>query len=85
MWNWVQGSVFGIEVSGLTELSAVSILKEVDGGPVWLTGGDYGIEGGLASTIALVATCVVIYFMPLRPDNKLLSMSSNENPIASVS
>ena len=85
MWNWVQGSVFGIEVSGLTELSAVSILKEVDGGPVWLTGGDYGIEGGLASTVALVATCVLIYFMPLRPDSELLSMSSNENPITSVS
>jgi len=77
MWNWMQGSVFGIEVSGLTELSAVSILKEIDNGPEWLTGGTYGIEGGIVSTVALIATLILIYFMPIvRADQQLFALSS---------
>ena len=81
MWNWMQGSVFGIEVSGLTDLSAVSMLKEIDNGPEWLTGGSYGIEGGIASTIALVVTGTAIYFMPfVKPEDEMLALSSQENP-----
>jgi membrane protease YdiL (CAAX protease family) len=73
MWNWMQGPVFGIEVSGLTELSSVSILREIDNGPNWLTGGSYGIEGGLASTIALVAAATFIYFAPIASDANMPS------------
>ena len=53
-WNWVQGSFFGIEVSGFKDFATAPLLLEIDSGPVWITGGDYGIEGGLACTIALV-------------------------------
>ena len=64
-WNWMQGSVFGIEVSGLTELTSASIFREIDKGPDWLTGGNYGIEGGVASTAALIIATLLVYFGPL--------------------
>ena len=64
MWNWMQGSVFGIEVSGLTDITTSPLLKEIDTGPTWLTGTTYGIEGGVACTIALVLSLIVIYYLP---------------------
>ena len=86
MWNWVQGSIFGVEVSGISDLTADSIFKEIDNGPDWLTGGAYGIEGGIASTIALMLTIAAIYCMPwVRPDNELMAMCIEEDPKASVS
>ena len=63
-WNWAQGSVFGIEVSGLTDISKNPLLREMDLGPAWLTGGSYGMEGGIATTIAILASTLVIGFIP---------------------
>jgi len=65
-WNWTQGSVFGVEVSGLTEIVKAPLLRETDIGPTWLTGGDYGIEGGIATTVALILSTAIIYFLPIR-------------------
>lgn len=77
IWNWIQGSVFGIEVSGLTQIVSASVLKEIDSGPAWLTGGEYGIEGGIACTVALIASCIAIYFLPLlKPDAEIAAMTS---------
>lgn len=61
-WNWLQGPVFGINVSGLSEFSPDPVLRAQDLGPAWVTGGAYGIEGGAACTAALVAATVWIYF-----------------------
>lgn len=59
-WNWAQGSIFGIEVSGLTDISKNPLLREMDLGPAWLTGGSYGMEGGIATTVAILASTLVI-------------------------
>lgn len=66
MWNWTQGSVFGIEVSGLTDITPHPFLREIDNGPTWLTGSTYGLEGGIACTIAIVISMVAIHFLPIR-------------------
>lgn len=63
-WNWTQGSIFGVEVSGLTDIVKQPVLRETDLGPVWLTGGDYGIEGGIATTVALILSMLAIQFIP---------------------
>ena len=74
-WNWMQGAVFGIEVSGLTEIITASVLKESDRGPEWLTGGNYGIEASIASTIALIVSTAVIYYLPfLRPSDEMMEV-----------
>jgi len=62
VWNWTQGNLYGLEVSGGDAHTATLInLKEV--GPDWLTGGAFGPEGGLAVTIVLVVGCVVVWWV----------------------
>jgi uncharacterized protein len=52
-WNWVQGNVFGLAVSGLN-VSSASLFHYGTRGPDFLTGGGFGPEGGLAVTLVLV-------------------------------
>lgn len=80
-WNWFQGSIYGIEVSGLTDLSTAPLLREIDKGPSWITGGDYGIEGGIACTVALILSTLLIRYLPiLKPTEEMLALTSKEIP-----
>ncbi|MCW5560051.1 MAG: CPBP family intramembrane metalloprotease, partial [Verrucomicrobiae bacterium] len=49
-WNFFQGPVFGFRVSG--EDAGQPLLDIVQGGPSVMTGGAFGPEGGLLSTLA---------------------------------
>lgn len=60
-WNWVQASLLGLPVSGIERITPAPLLKAINVGPDWLTGGAYGIEGGAACTIALVISTIVIW------------------------
>lgn len=76
MWNFAQGSIFGIEVSGMQDLVATPLMREIDSGPLWLTGETYGIEGGFACTIALIVSGSVIRFLPFpKADPEMLAMT----------
>jgi membrane protease YdiL (CAAX protease family) len=80
-WNWFQGAIFGVEVSGLTQFTTAPILREIDSGPAWLTGESYGLEGGIACTIALVVSMALIYFLPiLKPTEEMVALTSEEKP-----
>ena len=57
-WNIALGLGFGLPVSGLTEFAVAVHGRST--GPVWLTGGAYGLEGG-----ALGTTAILIGFVPL--------------------
>lgn len=72
-WNWTQGSIFGVEVSGLTDIVKHPGMRETDLGPAWLTGGDYGIEGGIATTIALIISILAIWLIPFGDGGKVRS------------
>jgi hypothetical protein len=79
-WNWALGWFFGLPVSGM-RLVSNPLLQGEDVGPKWLTGGSYGIEGGVACTIALVVFTVFIWrtrWLSATPD--LLKLTSEENP-----
>lgn len=79
IWNWMQGAIFGIEVSGWKVITTAPLLKEIDRGPTWLTGENYGIEGGIACTIAIVVSTAAIYFLPiLKPSKEMLALTSAE-------
>ena len=81
IWNWMQGAFFGIEVSGLTDITTAPLLREIDRGPVWLTGENYGIEGGIACTISLIVCTLLIWFLPIfKPTDEMLELTSKENP-----
>jgi hypothetical protein len=79
-WNWALGSIFGLPISGVRFFSN-PILRGDDLGPAWLTGGLYGIEGGVACTITLVVFTLLIWRTRLvAPTPELLKMTSVENP-----
>jgi len=79
-WNWAQGSIFGVEVSGLTDLVSAPLMRETDVGPAWLTGGNYGIEGGIACTVALAAATAAVYFLPIaKPTDEMIAFTSTES------
>jgi hypothetical protein len=76
-WNWFQGAIFGIPVSGITRVTTAPLLVQIDSGPAWLTGGSYGIEGGIACTAALLLSTALIYFLPiLKADEKMMALTS---------
>jgi uncharacterized protein len=52
MWNYFQGNVFGFAVSGTAPNGIYSV--EVAAGRDWLTGGAFGLEGGLMATLLIL-------------------------------
>lgn len=59
MWNYVQGNVYGIKVSGLTlesSIFAATINEEM----TILNGGSFGIEGGILTTIFQVVAIIIL-------------------------
>ena len=80
-WNWALGWFFGLPVSGLN-VASHPLLKASDIGPYWLTGGSYGIEGGLAGTVALALGTLVIWRISMiSADPELKKLTSEENPV----
>ena len=82
-WNWALGWFFGLPVSGLNLVSN-PLLQSLDKGPKWLTGGSYGIEGGVACTIALILFTAFLWktrWLSATPELK--QMTSEENPATS--
>ncbi|MEJ5198673.1 MAG: type II CAAX endopeptidase family protein [Anaerolineae bacterium] len=53
VWNWAQGNLFGLQVSG-AELGGGMLFDLMETGPDWFTGGAFGPEGGLAVTLVLL-------------------------------
>lgn len=49
-WNWIMSGPLDLPVSGLQGLD-VPLYDAVVTGPAWLTGGDFGPEGGLVGTL----------------------------------
>jgi membrane protease YdiL (CAAX protease family) len=52
IWNFLQGFFLGLPVSGI--IIPTSVLAASARGPIWLTGGAYGPEGGLLATGAIL-------------------------------
>jgi membrane protease YdiL (CAAX protease family) len=80
-WNWALGAFFGLPVSGMNLVSN-PLFQGHNTGPDWLTGGNYGVEGGIAGTIALVLVTIFTWrtrLVSATPDLKMLT--SEENPV----
>lgn len=63
-WNWSQGNLLGLRVSGMPE--ELSVIGLQPGGPAWLTGGAFGPEGGLGVTIVEVLAIIAVVWAPRR-------------------
>jgi uncharacterized protein len=66
-WNYVQGTVLGYPVSGTALAGAAVVHQAPADGPVWLTGGAYGPEGGVLGIAArLLVIAAVLMLAPRR-------------------
>ena len=62
-WNFVQGYVLGLPVSGIR--LPESLMKAKASGPVWITGGAYGPEGSIL-TLGIILVGTVYFFASRR-------------------
>jgi membrane protease YdiL (CAAX protease family) len=58
MWNFTQGNIFGIQVSGMSKMESVFAFDATQGGEL-INGGAFGLEGGLAVTAVLAVALVI--------------------------
>jgi len=57
-WNLMTGPILGHEVSGYHALRTMWV--EVGGGPIWVTGGGFGLEGSAWTTVVVIATIALM-------------------------
>lgn len=73
-WNYVQGNLLGFQVSG-TGADASIFSFTIGSGPDWLTGGEFGAEGSIITTMVLLLSLVIVYRLGERKervDNELV-------------
>lgn len=59
-WNYVQGNLLGFQVSG-TGADASIFSFTMGSGPDWLTGGAFGAEGSIITTLVLLLSVLIVY------------------------
>lgn len=79
MWNFAQGCIFGMNVSGLTG-SPTLFAGEVVGYNELLTGGDFGPEGSLCCTVVLLAALGLLFLLPAKDPAPEEPAEASENP-----
>ncbi len=68
-WNWAQGNVFGLEVSGIPPAGG-TLFNLMEAGPDVITGGSFGPEGGLAVTLVLLISSAAVWLISRRGNKK---------------
>ena len=66
-WNYVQGNLLGFQVSG-TGADASIFSFSMGAGPDWLTGGEFGAEGSIITTLVLLVSLVIVYLLGERKE-----------------
>jgi membrane protease YdiL (CAAX protease family) len=61
-WNWLLNTGFALSLSGAEPIEPALLLKLVDVGPKWLTGGSYGPEGSAVTLVLLVLASGALVF-----------------------
>ena len=59
-WNFFMGFLLGLPLSGIS--IPVSVLEASVHGPAWVTGAEYGPEGGMVATLVIVAATGYLLF-----------------------
>lgn len=75
IWNFLLGPVLGIEVSGLSPFSSVFKTISIEG-KILINGGSFGFEGGLATTIVLTVSLIIIITIIKKNNTEVLNTES---------
>ncbi len=78
-WNFAQTTIYAFPTSGITFAERRLWFSEASG-PGWLTGGEFGPEGGILATVALIAATWYILKTPLlRVPEGIITLDSVED------
>lgn len=80
-WNFVQGNILGISVSGGAAMESVFGTAFVEGREL-ISGGAFGIEGGVCTTIVLTVALLLTVYLPQKPRPELPREESLPQPEA---
>lgn len=69
LWNFVQGNLYGISVSGMSKTPSVLESTSVSGGEL-INGGAFGLEGGLGVTIVYAVGIAVLLVQQVMENKK---------------
>ena len=75
MWNFAQGNIFGMEVSGM-ELSCTLFESSIAPDKTFWNGGVFGAEGGVSCTIVCVAAILILLLR--KKKNEDVTVHGNE-------
>ncbi len=81
-WNFFQGNVFGISVSGTAQSASVFGTSFVSGRGL-ISGDLFGIEGGICTTIVMLAGIALVLFLPHKVRPELPSEGPSNDPAPS--
>lgn len=73
-WNFFQGTIFGIPVSGTKDFS---LMETVFTGKEWFTGGEFGAEGGAVCTVVMLLFLAYVHFFVKSQDQEGWSLDSD--------
>lgn len=65
IWNWAQGNLYGVEVSGM-KVDATVFRFSSTGSNDLISGGGFGLEGGLAATLIISLAILYLVWKELR-------------------
>jgi len=69
LWNFAQSNLFGFNVSGNPKFDTVFHSQNADFGTI-LSGGEFGLEGGLGATVILLVAILLALLMPTKESEK---------------
>jgi membrane protease YdiL (CAAX protease family) len=86
-WNYAQGHMFGIAVSGTTSNSTIASFTPTAAGTL-INGGAFGLEGGLAVTAVMVIGIIIMLLTKSRnvyrlaaPNPATMIPTASDNPV----
>lgn len=69
-WNLSQGNIYGLQVSGNQSSNSIVMALYDKNATALITGGDFGPEGGLATTAVTVAGLIIMTVLLIRKSRK---------------
>ena len=70
IWNFAQGNIYGIKVSGINTFYSVFNTSQVEGHDL-LNGGIFGAEGGLVTTFVIIASIIILYCYMIKKNKSI--------------
>ena len=71
MWNFTQGNIFGVSVSGLSPTPSIYTATIPPQTSTFINGGSFGLEGGLAVTGVLLFAIIIALWMPTKKTERV--------------